>query len=130
MTQPSKTGCIKHSVANSVVFGVDGDQVVAISAFHTDPLLGLPITDGSDTELILVTDDDGPSLSLSVNVEVVAEDASNPATLGTVTKVLNVAKDALTHVLRYPSTLVASLKCSQNQEVNDGKQGKTRTCRN
>jgi len=61
---------------------VDGTQTVTFTAFVT--IDGYAISEGKATATLDVTDDDGPTLSVVISRDVVAEDATNPAATATI----------------------------------------------
>ncbi|MEQ9410014.1 MAG: CARDB domain-containing protein [Fuerstiella sp.] len=87
---------------------VTGDQTIVVSAFNTDALLGLPITQGADTENVVLTDDDGPTLTISLQKTLLSENATNPATTGTVRRNTGTVGD-LTVTLASSDTTEATL---------------------
>jgi len=65
---------------------VDGTQTVTVSAHVTHPIFGTALDEGFAAAVVDVLDDDGPTLSVTVSQEVIAENAANPAGVGTVAR--------------------------------------------
>ncbi|HUW30400.1 MAG TPA: CARDB domain-containing protein, partial [Planctomycetota bacterium] len=83
---------------------VDGTQTVTITAFVT--INGTTISQGSGQATIDVTDDDGPTLTLTIADDVIGEGTVNPATTGVVARNTSTAEQ-----------LVVSLASSDTTEA-------------
>ena len=53
-----------HATDNGLV---DGDRDVTITAYNSDILRSRPLEEGKDSESLIVTDDDGPTLSVQIS---------------------------------------------------------------
>ena len=62
---------------------VDGSRTVTLTVYPTDDVLGAPILTAAAVTNLIVTDDDGPTLSVRVAADVISETGS---TTGTVTR--------------------------------------------
>lgn len=60
---------------------VNGTRLVTISAFSKDFVLGQPIDQGADSATIEVTDNDGPTLIVHVDTDLIGETGSTTATV-------------------------------------------------
>jgi Lectin C-type domain/Bacterial pre-peptidase C-terminal domain/CARDB len=102
---------------------VDGSRVVTLTVYATDDLLGTPILGAFSITNLTVTDDDGPSLTVRMNGDVIAETGS---TTGTVTRntsatsnlVINLASSLVTEAVVPPSVNIPTGQASATFTVS------------
>ncbi|MCV2361698.1 S8 family serine peptidase [Paucibacter sp. TC2R-5] len=76
----------------------DGDHAVRIGAAVVDSFSGAPLPGTRVEKMLLVTDDDGPTLTLSIDRNVIAEAAGAGAATATLTRNTPATSDLIVHL--------------------------------